>query len=77
MKVIANNHEPKNIIKFIRQATNLTQKDFGEKIGKCRNTVQSYELGRIKMSFNDFIDICNQFNFKITIEEKTNITVKQ
>ena len=77
MKVIANDYDPKYIIKFLRQATGLTQTEFGDKIGKCRNTVQSYELGRIKMSFNDFIDICNQFNFKITIEEKTNITVKQ
>lgn len=77
MKVIANDYEPKYIIKFLRQATGLTQTEFGDKIGKCRNTVQSYELGRIKMSLNDFIDICNLFNFKITVEEKIKVTAKE
>ena len=77
MRVIANEYEPKYLIKFIRQATGLTQEQFGEKIGKCRNTVQSYELGRIKMSFNDFVKICELFNFKITVEEKTNNYVRE
>ena len=73
MKVIANDYDPKYIIKFLRQATGLTQSEFGDKIGKCRNTVQSYELGRIKMSLN----ICNLFNFKITVEEKIKVTAKE
>ncbi len=76
MKIIANEYEAKYIIKFIRQATGLTQRQFGNKIGKSRNTVQSYELGRIKMSFNDFVNMCNAFNIKITIEEDK-IFIKQ
>lgn len=72
MKIIVNKYEPKHIIKFIRQATGLTQREFGDRIGKSRNTVQSYELGRIKMSFNDFISICKIFNITVTIEETKN-----
>ena len=75
MRVILNEYEPKYIIKFIRQATGLTQKQFGDKLGKSRNTIQSYELGRIKMSLNDFIFICNLFNMKITIEEKVEVKI--
>ena len=70
MRVIVNEYEPKYVIKFIRQATGLTQEEFGEKIGKRKSTVQSYELGRIRMSFNDFVSMCKLFDIKITIEEK-------
>ncbi len=69
MKIIVNDYKPQYVIKFIRQATGLTQREFGDRIGKSRNTIQSYELGRIKMSFNDFVNICEIFNVKITIEE--------
>ena len=76
MKIIVNKYEPQYVIKFIRQATGLTQREFGYCIGKSRNTIQSYELGRIKMSFNDFINICKIFNITITIEEvKRNIFI--
>ena len=70
MKVILDKYEPKEIIKFIRQSTDLTQEQFGKKINKSKDSVQSYELGRMKMSFDDFIKICELFNIKITIEKK-------
>ena len=72
MKIIVNKYEPQYVIKFIRQATGLTQREFGNRIGKSRNTIQSYELGRIKMSFNDFINVCKIFNITVTIEEVKN-----
>ena len=76
MRIIVNDYTPQNIIKFIRQSTGLTQRQFAIKIGKSRNTVQSYELGRIKMSLNDFIEMCKIFNIKITVEEK-GIVIKE
>ena len=69
MKIILDEYEPKEIIKFIRQSTGLTQKQFGKKIGKSSDTIQSYELGRNKMSLNQFIEIAKIFNIKIQIEE--------
>lgn len=70
MKVIIDQYEPKEIIKFIRQYTGLTQEKFGKKIGKSKDTIQSYELGRNKMSFDNFVELTKTFNLKITIEEK-------
>lgn len=32
-------------IKVIRNALNLTQSDFGQKLGIARNTIASYEIG--------------------------------
>jgi len=70
MKVMLNKYEPKEIIKFIRQSTGLTQEQFAKEINKSKDTVQSYELGRITMSFNDFAKLCEIFDVKVTIEKK-------
>lgn len=70
MKIILEQYEAKDIIKFIRQSTGLTQEKFGKKINKNKNTIQSYELGRNKMSLNTFLEILKEFNIKISIEEK-------
>lgn len=70
MKIILEQYEAKDIIKFIRQSTGLTQEKFGKRINKNKNTIQSYELGRNKMSLNTFLEILKEFNIKISIEEK-------
>lgn len=53
-------------IKELRKALNLTQKEFGERIGVKPNTIGTYEIGR-----NDPIDaviglICREFNVNET-----------
>ena len=70
MKIIANEYEPKEIIKIIREWTNKTQKEFGSDIGKSKDTIQSYELGRNKMSLDKLIEIAHKYNITITIEKK-------
>lgn len=70
MKIIANDYEPKEIIKIIREWMELTQKEFGKKINKSKDTVQSYELGRNKMTLNKFIEIAKQYNIIVTIEKE-------
>ena len=70
MRVVLEDYKPKDIIKFIRQNTGLTQEEFAKKIKKSKDSVQSYELGRIKMPFDTFIEITKIFNLRITIEEK-------
>ena len=70
MKVILDQYDVKDILKFIRQSTGLTQKQYGEIIGKSKESIKSYELGRSKMSFNDFIYVCKLFNIKVIIEKK-------
>lgn len=70
MKIIANNYEPNEMIKIIREWTELSQKEFGESINKSKDTIQSYELGRINMNLNTLYDIAKKHNLIITIEKK-------
>lgn len=70
MKFIANNYEPKEIIRIIREWTEKTQEEFAKDIKKSKDTVQSYELGRNKMSLNTFMEIAKKENLIITIERK-------
>lgn len=49
-------------IKQIRIALNLTQEEFGKKIGTARNTIANYECGR-RIPTNAVINsICREFN---------------
>ena len=70
MKIIANNYQPKEIIKIIREWSELTQKDFAKTINKSKDTIQSYELGRNKIKLDTFMEIAKKQNLIITIERK-------
>ena len=49
-------------IKVIRNALNLTQSDFGQKLGIARNTIASYEIGRREPMEQTLKAICREFN---------------
>ncbi|MFV0249988.1 MAG: helix-turn-helix domain-containing protein [Bacilli bacterium] len=70
MKIIANNNKPNEIIKIIRECSEQTQEQFAKEIGKSKDTVQSYELGRNKMSLNSFMELAKKEKLIITIEKK-------
>ncbi len=70
MKFIANSYKPNEIIKIIREWTELTQEEFGKSIDRSKDTVQSYELGRNKMTLDKLMEIAKKFNIVITIESK-------
>ena len=70
MKVILNKFEPKEIIKIIREWSELTQADFAKKINRSKDTVQSYELGRNKMSLDKFMEIAKNEDLIVTIEKR-------
>lgn len=70
MKINANNYDAKDIIKIIREWTELSQKKFGETINRGRDSINNIENGRNRMYLNDFLDMCNKHNIKITIEKK-------
>lgn len=69
MKIIANNYKANEIIKIIREWSEKTQSKFAEEIGKSKDTVQSYELGRNKMTLNTLLEIAKKENLIITIEK--------
>ena len=70
MKFIANNYEPKEVIKIIREWTELTQEEFAKTIDRSKDTVQSYELGRNKITLDKLMEIAKKHNLIITIEKK-------
>ena len=51
-------------IKVIRNALNLTQSDFGQKLGIARNTIASYEIGRREPMEQTLKSICREFNLE-------------
>lgn len=70
MKIIANNYKPNEIIKIIREWSEKTQQEFANSLNKNKNTIQSWELGRNKMTFNTLMEIAKKENLIITIERK-------
>lgn len=70
MKLIANDYEPNDIFRIIREWTELTQNDFAKTINRSTRSVQDYEAGITKYSINMLLDIAKKHNLKITIEKK-------
>ena len=73
MKIIANDYEAKDVVKIIREWTELNQKDFGKTLNRSRDSINNIENGRNRMFLNDFIKMCNTHKVKIYIikDEKT------
>lgn len=49
-------------IKEIRELANMTQEEFGKKIGAARNTIANYETGNRNPSNAVITSICREFN---------------
>lgn len=70
MRIIANDYQAKDIVRIIREWTELNQKEFGITLNRSRDSINNIENGRNRMYLNDFIDMCKKHNVKITIERK-------
>lgn len=70
MKVTLNKFEPKDVIRFIREDTGLSQKEFGKSINKSERTIQDYEAGRRRYYTDTLKLICKVHKIGITIEKK-------
>lgn len=49
-------------IKAIREYLQLTQEEFGNRIGSARNTISNYENGNRNPSNSVVLSICREFN---------------
>lgn len=49
-------------IKSIRECLQLTQEEFGNRIGSARNTIANYENGNRNPSNSVVLSICREFN---------------
>lgn len=72
MEIKANNYKANEILKFIRQNTNLTQKEFAKTIDKSVDWQYSNECGRSRYFFSDLQKIAKVHNLEIIIKEKNN-----
>lgn len=70
MEIKANKYKANEVLKFIRQNTNLTQKEFAKKINKSEDWQYSNESGRSRYFFNDIIEIANTYDLEIIIKDK-------
>lgn len=70
MKINANEYQARDVVRIIREWTELTQKDFAKTLSRSRDSINNIENGRNKMYLNDFLEMCKIHNVKITIERK-------
>ncbi len=70
MKIKANDYKPDEILRFMRQSTDLSQKEFAKKINKSEHWCQSNELGRSNYYFKDLLELAKKYNFEIFIIKK-------
>ena len=70
MEIKANKYKANEILKFIRQNTNLTQKEFAKRINKSEDWQYSNESGRSRYFFSDIIEIANKYDLEIIIKDK-------
>jgi len=70
MKIKANDYEPEMVFKIIREWTQQTQTQFGESMNLSKMTIQGYERGVRRYSFETLMKIAGQYGLTITIEKK-------
>lgn len=52
----------KDRIKLLRKTVNLSQDEFGKRIGVARNTIANYETGTRNPMSQTIISICREYN---------------
>ncbi len=70
MKVNINEYDKGDIMRFIRQWTGLTQKDFAKVMGKSKRTIEDYEAGKQNYNIEFLKDVAERFNIVIYFENK-------
>ena len=70
MEINLSNYDNKDIIKILREWTELTQKEFAESIGLKERTNRSYEAGDTIYNINTLRKISKVHKIKIIFEKK-------
>lgn len=70
MKLNANQYEPKDIFKILREWTGLTQEELGTELGKKgRAWAKGIESGKNRYYFSDLLELAKKHNITITFEK--------
>lgn len=71
MKLVANDYEPKEVFKIIREWTGLTQEELAKELKrKSRHGIKEIETGSVRFYYETLLEICIKHNIKITFEKK-------
>lgn len=70
MKIVANDYEAKDVMKILREWSEEKQSDFGKKIGLSGMTIQGYERGVRRYTFETLMKIAKKNGYVVTIEKK-------
>ena len=70
MKLVANKYNEKDVMKIMREWTGLNQAKFGENIGLSKMTIQSYERGVRRFTFETLMKIDNKYGYTVIIQKK-------
>ena len=70
MKFLANEYEPKEICKIIREWTSLTQKEFGKSVHRSDRSIRMLESGQSHLTVETLLNIAKAHNIKIIIEKE-------
>ena len=69
MKINANEYSAAEVMKFVREWTELTQKQFAQSIGRSEARIQTYEQGTRNYTFETLLEIAQTHHIRITIEK--------
>ncbi len=69
MKIKANNYKAGEIIKIIREWTEMSQTEFAKSIKRSRDSINNIENGRNRIFLDTLLEIAKIHNITITIEK--------
>lgn len=70
MRIVANDYKEKEVIKILREWSDKSQPDFGKSIGLSGMTIQGYERGTRRYTFETLMRIAKKYGYKVTIEKE-------
>ncbi len=69
MEINTKEYSPGEILRFMREATNLSQKEFADSLCKSKDWLRKNEYGITNYYFKDLIMIARKHGFTITIKK--------
>lgn len=70
MKLTITDYNRGDIIKIVREWTELTQQEFANRIGKSKRSIEQYEAGQVNYGIDIIMKIAKEFKINITFEKK-------
>ena len=70
MRLVANNYEPSETFKIIREWTGLTQAELAKELNRrSRHGIKEIETGNARFYFETILEICKKHNIKMVFEK--------